>query len=208
MNAGDYPPPPPTGAMPLPPRKSGLSTGCVIALVVGLVVAVSIVVLIVLASIGVAAGQKVLVKARTLQAKAAMQGLAIAVKGYQTEYRHLPLANDPPPQRDGDAFDTADEKGRTLLAVLLAEDEKQNPRQIRFWEPPPSKSRGGGYDSALGLVDPWGKTGYRVLLDENGDGKIADPENDLGEISGAVLIYSAGPDGDFKTWNDNVCSWK
>lgn len=185
-----------------------MSTGCIIVFVIGLVVALVITVLAVLLSLGVASGRKVLAKAHALQAKATMKGLEIAINGYKTEYLRLPLAPDPPPAQDGDACDTSEERGRMLLDQLLGEDETQNTRKIRFWEPPPSKPSNAGYTAAGGLIDPWGRNGYRVLLDDNRDGHIADPENDLGKISGAVLLYSAGPDGDFATWEDNVCSWK
>jgi type II secretory pathway pseudopilin PulG len=190
------------------PQKKGLSTGCIIIFVVGLVLAIGIAVLAVLASLGVASGRRVLGKAKELQAKATMKGLQIAIEGYKTEYNHLPLAPDPAPAQDGDHYDTSEERGRMLLDVLLGEDKTQNSRQVRFWEPPPSRSSNAGYTNAGGLIDPWGRNGYRIFLDDNGDGHIADPENDLGKISGIVLMYSAGPDGDFKTWEDNVCSWK
>jgi hypothetical protein len=104
-------------------------------------------------------------------------------------------------------YDSSEPGGRTLLDVLLAVDVKRNPRGIRFWEPPPSKGSA-GYSASGGLVDPWGRNGYRILLDDNNDGHIDDPEKVRGAISGSVLMYSAGPDGDFLTWGDNVCSWK
>src|SRR5688572_24596391 len=100
MDPDDSLRPPPIPAMP-PPERKGVPTGCIIVFVIGLVVAIGISVLAMLASLGVASGQKVLGKARELQAKAVMKGLEIAIKGYQTEYLHLPLRPDPTPAQDG-----------------------------------------------------------------------------------------------------------
>lgn len=208
MNQGPSPTPPAMPAAPLPPPRQGMSTGCLITLVVGLIVAFTVVVLGVLAFVGVAGGKTVIKKTRELQAKAAMQSLEIGIRNYQTEYLNLPFHTSPPPAVDGDARDSTEASGKALLDVLLGADRERNPREVRFWEPMPTTTKGGGYTPAGGLVDPWGHSGYRILLDDNGDGHIADPEKVLGDISGSVLIYSAGEDGDFGTWGDNVCSWK
>lgn len=146
--------------------------------------------------------------ARDLNAKAVMKGVEIAIKSYKTEYLRLPTVPDPASKQDDSMRDTTEDQGKFLLDVLMGGNTEHNPRQIRFWDPPPSKSNGAGYSSTNGLVDPWGKNGYRILLDDFSTGKIADPEKVLGDISAEVLIYSAGPDGDFDTWGDNVCSWK
>src|SRR4051794_18458569 len=150
-------------------------------------------------------------KFKTLQAKAAMKGLEIAIKGYKTEYLHLPFFAAVQPLDDNQACDTTAPDGMALIDVLLAKQMDSNPRQIRFWEAPPSKG-GAGYAPEQGLRDPWGKLGYKVVLDYNGDGKIANPaagqKGEADTVTADVILYSAGPDGDFSTWNDNVRSWQ
>src|SRR3954452_16139219 len=94
-----------------------------------LLVVISIIAM--LATIGVGGGQIVLRKAKDLQAKAAMKGLEIAIKGYRTEYLRLPSTDAM--TDDNDAYDTADETGKTLLEILLATNTARNPRQIRYW---------------------------------------------------------------------------
>jgi hypothetical protein len=166
--------------------------------------------IIVIASLGVVGsfgGGMIIKKARTLQAKAVTKGLEIAIKGYQTEYLKLPFAGPAAPSIDT-SYSSADPGGNALIDVLLGTDLKNNPRQIHFWEPPNSKSGGAGYTLGVGLIDPWRMTGYRIILDYDKDSHITDPEGIRGSIKEDVLIYSAGPDGDFATWKDNVCSWK
>jgi hypothetical protein len=65
-------------------------------------------------------------------------------------------------------------------------------------------------DGEFGLYDPWGQT-YQVVLDTDYDEQIENPEPGLkGEemLKSSFIVWSAGPDGDFDTWEDNICSWK
>jgi type II secretory pathway pseudopilin PulG len=185
-----------------------MSTGCIIGLVVGIVGLVGLVIIAVLVAIAVPAGQKVLEKARILQAKAQMKGFEIAVKGYQTEYNRLPSSQSPPPTTDNSpGYETTDAEGKSMIEILTGTDTKNNPRGIAFYEPPPTRTKGGGYTASGGLVDIWGARGYIIIFDYDGDGNISDPEHPGATISEPVIIYSAGPDGDFNTWKDNVTSW-
>lgn len=146
-------------------------------------------------------------KGRPLQAKAVMKGVEIAIKGYKTEYLRLPFVGSTAPLADT-SYSSADPNGNALLEIMTG-TTPNNPRRIRFWEPPPSHPvSGGGYIPGIGLIDIWAKKDYRILLDYDKDGHITDPEGIRGPIKADVLLYSAGPDGDFATWNDNVCSWK
>ena len=185
-----------------------MSPGCRTVFIAGFVVASIVALVLILAAVGVFGGGKASDRARALQAKAVMKGLEVAIKSYKTEYMRLPTVPDPEKKQDDSMRDTSEDQGKFLLDVLMGDNPEHNPRHIRFWEAPPSKSSGAGFSTANGLVDPWGKNGYRVLLDDFSNGTIADPEKVLGDISGDVLIYSAGADGDFETWGDNVCSWK
>ena len=180
-----------------------------------LLVVISIIAL--LATMGVAGGQLVIKKARNLQAASVMKGLEIAIKSYKTEYLRMPSAQGTINQ-DNDGYNTADEEGRALLDVLTSADSSRNPRQIRFWDPPPTKSGGAGYSPEMGLRDPWGKNGYMVVIDYNGDGQVANPygngsESEPTNISTDVIVYCAGANGIFEQSGaskkvDDVKSWQ
>jgi hypothetical protein len=147
-------------------------------------------------------------KPQILQTKAVMKSLEIGVKGYMTEYLRLPYPGATSPLADNAPYSTTGSDGKDLLDVLLGSHAANNPRSIRFWDaPPPKPSRAGGFMPGTGLTDPWGNE-YRIVLDYDGDGLIADPAGSGGTITASVLIYSAGPDKDFTTLADNVWSWK
>ena len=82
-----------------------------------------------------------------------------------------------------------------------------NFNQIRFFE------AGGGVlgtvDPYVGaFVDPWGKP-YQYRLDTDGNGEIGNPDPSAGTLLQAqVIAWSAGPDGDYDTWEDNVGNWE
>src|SRR5262245_51002789 len=132
-----------------PPVKKGMSTGCIVALVlgiVGLVVVVVIAVMAILATIGVAGSSVVLKKARILQAREMEASLRIAINGYNTEYLRLPFADVRAPEVD-EEYSTTDLHGIELLKILLATGPAdKNPQGYRFWDPLPVKRSGGGYD--------------------------------------------------------------
>ncbi len=184
-----------------------------------LLVVISIIAL--LATMGVAGGQIVMRKAREVQAKAAIKGLEIAIKGYQTEYLRLPsLEGATPTEDNADGYDTSAEDGKALLSILLAQDITKNPRQVQFYEPPTAKTGGAGYTPENGLRDSFGQNGYKVIMDYSGDGQIVNPYagTTYGEpenIHSAVIIYSAGSNKLFETGGpvggsraDDVKSWQ
>ena len=88
----------------------------------------------------------------------------------------------------------------------------QNPRAIVFFYRYPGSRDRRAYmrDAELKLLandlrDSYGKH-YQIRIDANGDGKVANPTTkEL--IEEQVLIWSAGKDGNFETWQDNVASW-
>lgn len=162
----------------------------------------------IVAAIAIPAFSKVKGKAETVYAKSTIRQLEIATKSYEVEYRRLPLMGSTSPSTGDQSSETTDPYGKALIETLLGKSTATNPRGISFVEFPPARASGAGYTPTSGLRDPWGKNGYRILLDANGDGTITNPEGGTGALSAPVAIYSAGPDGDFATWADNVCSWK
>jgi hypothetical protein len=179
-----------------------MSTGCIVALSLCVVVALPVLLS--------AMGERLARQSRgDLHAKAQMQGLVLAVKAYQTEYSRLPALESPPPTEDNtQGYDTASESGRGIIKVLTGEDESKNPRKIPFYEPPAERKSGAGYSPEKGLADIWGTKGYIMILDYDGNGEISDLEHPGVIISASVIIYSAGSDGDYNTWDDNIKSWE
>lgn len=151
-------------------------------------------------------------KAEHAYAENTAQNLKNAIAAYVAEYREYPLL-DP-------ANDLTIESGHKLMDVLFSSDAQKapggrNPRGIAFYTDKAAKPIGEGrfrkgviLDENGGgeLWDPWGNH-YRVRLDTNGDGKIENPAAPGTHLPESILIWSAGPDGDFETWEDNVKSW-
>jgi hypothetical protein len=185
----------------------GMPAGCIVALALGIIGFVLFVVA--LSPYPMAGGWfNRASTARKLQTKAQMQGLVLAVKGFYTEYSRLPAVESPPPTHDNSAgYDTTSAEGKKLIEILVGTDTGENPHLIPFFEPPPAKKRGGGYTTTGGLVDVWDSKGYIILLDYDGDGQITNPEDPGTNVEASVAIYSAGPDGNYNTWKDNVKSW-
>ena len=88
--------------------------------------------------------------------------------------------------------------------------DADNFRQLRFLEVGKGMiADSGKYKGAFG--DPWphgvGRMPYLYAVDDDGDGKVATPDGGK-EVSAQVLVWSAGADGDWDTWEDNVTSWE
>lgn len=140
-----------------------------------------------------------------------------AISAYYTEYRKYPVPGEP----EGD---TSLQSDHALMDVLLgsdpeAEDDGLNPRRIAFFTGKQAKPMGKGKfrkgvhleEGGRGeLWDPWGNY-YRVVLDTDHDNRVEKPEwdktSDSAELPESILVWSAGPDGDFDTWQDNVKTW-
>ncbi len=147
----------------------------------------------------------VLRKAKEIMARAQMQSLKVAIWSYRTEYNRLPKLGTE------DEKTPVESKG-LLLDILTGGAPEINPRRIQFYEPVKSKDgkTGGAVTDASGgteVRDPWGRP-YRLHLDWDGDGAVPDPERPSATVPEVVMVYSAGPDGDYSTWADNVATWK
>jgi type II secretory pathway pseudopilin PulG len=183
-----------------------MSTGCIIGLVAGAVGLFCVIIIAVLASLAVPTFARIQARAKAAQAMAQMKGLELAVKGYQTEYSKLPTAISP---EDKDEQQAVEAKG-VMIDTLTGKDLSKNPRQISFYEPStPKGGKSGGVINARGeleIRDPFGNL-FLMHFDWNGDGLVPNPEYPGADVSQPVIIYSAGPDGDYNTWKDNVRSW-
>ncbi|MES2737201.1 MAG: hypothetical protein V4672_12830 [Verrucomicrobiota bacterium] len=141
--------------------------------------------------------------------KSTMKDLTIATGNFRTEYNRFPLPA--PIDETKDMFLRS--KG-AIFAALLGQDDKQNPRKIKFVDLPLAKDQKNGLSQETGewvLVDRWGEM-YYLGMDTNEDNRIDNPESEGAKsqpfLSASIIVYSSGPDRDPKTWEDNVCSWR
>jgi len=122
--------------------------------------------------------------------------VASVMMKYQTEYNRWPSTY-------ASGRDTTDGDWVDMMAPKPGDVVPTNPKRIVFFEP------GGGALNADGaFVDTWGHA-FRFRLDETGTGEVANPDADRGGmLRGRVVAWSAGEDGDYETWADNVKSWE
>lgn len=116
---------------------------------------------------------------------------------YQTEYNRWPSTY-------ASGKDTTDADWVEMMAPKPGSGAvPTNPKRIVFFEP------GGGALNADGaFADTWGKS-FRFKLDEARLDQIDNPDTDKGgTIRARAVAWSAGPDGDYDTWTDNVKSWE
>ena len=142
-------------------------------------------------------------------------GLRTAISAYYTDYRHYPL-------EVGIMDSDLDfESGEELMTVLMSLDSESSdpgscPRSITFFSGRlATQNWDGEFTNGVQMLnegksaklwDPWGNI-YRVRLDTNNDKRVADPFNPSLQIPETILVWSAGKDGDFSTWKDNVIIW-
>ncbi len=132
--------------------------------------------------------------------------IANAVVQYEMEYGHVPPAADGTKDHDMETDSSAAAK---LIFMLIGKDKAANPNSQNFVgdinETTDSKDGMERTENSAALWDPWGHP-YRVLMDTNEDGLLKDPETGI-QVKLKVLVWSAGKDGDFNTWQDNLKSW-
>jgi prepilin-type N-terminal cleavage/methylation domain-containing protein len=81
-----------------------------------------------------------------------------------------------------------------------------NLKRIKFFEPSSGSLGAGDTAHAGAFVDPWGNP-FQYTVDFNRQGQVGNPEA-TGVIRAQAIAWSAGPDGDYDTWTDNVKSWE
>ncbi len=120
--------------------------------------------------------------------------IADAVKSYQREYGKPPLATNQ------DA--TFGEDNARLFNVLRGVDgpeAEENPKKIQFFHVEDNAlpfGKGSRFDAHGTLRDPWGRA-YRVRIDGDGDGQVANPFTKNGgpnPLREPVIVWSLGSD--------------
>jgi len=159
-------------------------------------------VLVVIAIIGIllammvpAAGM-IMKRARKASAKADAGVVTTVMMKYHTEYNRWPSFYQTEAQHLTDGGWVA-----TMSPEPVGKPNVDNMKRILFFSP-----GGGALDEVTGsFKDPWGNP-FEYQLDIDQDGSIGHPAGD-GDIRARVIAWSAGPDGQSETWEDNVSSW-
>ena len=121
--------------------------------------------------------------------------VATSLMRYQAEYNRWPSTY---PNRY-----TTDDDWVGMMAPRPGVSVPANPKRIIFFEP-----GGGALDDRGYFVDGWGNP-FRFRLDTTGREEVDNPDEDAGgTIAERAIAWSAGPDGDYGTWADNVKSWE
>ena len=128
----DLPPPLVPGHPPQSQRK-GLSTGCIVALVV--VPLLGFVVVGILAAMAVPAANGVIKKAKLIRTKAEVKDVQVAIKNFYLEYAHAPVSIE-------ETKAPILSQGH-IIEVLLAETRRSTPVVFNTLpHPRPSKAKG------------------------------------------------------------------
>lgn len=180
-----------------------LSLGCIVGL--GILSA-----LIVAGYYGVSG---VRVHGKEVQTKAVCQSVVNAVGQFGYDLDCLPV---PPGVRSGRDFDTDTTGATGIITVLKGCDMTQNPKQTDYLgEIKEARTLAGPRyvdglyrekEDVVALYDAWGLP-YHMRLDGDGDNTVEDPSHPGTQLFKRTLVWSAGRDGDFSTWGDNVTSW-
>jgi type II secretory pathway pseudopilin PulG len=131
-----------------------------------------------------------------------------SLRQYLSEYPSWPL-----PPTATHAGTTPLRTDQFLTAILLG-TRPENPKRIKFLPDLPAAIKPDQYGlkplpgDGVSLVDAWGEALY-VIVDAEGKGEIEnpDPGSPVRRLQQTVLVFSAGPDKDPSTWEDNITSW-
>lgn len=141
----------------------------------------------------------ILKRAKVAQAKSDASVVASVMLKYRSEYNRWPFfsTNNATQQLTDNVW--VDAMGPEPSTPFQA----SNPKRIVFFQP-----GAGALDDHGAFVDPWGHS-FEYQLDIDGDGQMPDPAGlRPTPIAAAVLVWSAGPDGDYASFGDNAKSWE
>lgn len=192
---------------------------------------VVVVIIAILAALAIPVSNSVMMKVNQMRTQAVFKDLQVAIGNYRTEYNRFPLnptelaANS---ESDIEVFRTDGTGSPDMINILMAktsDDDKTNPRKVKYIDLPLAKNglfgvvdnSGGADDTApLQLVDIWGQH-YYVQFDTNFDNRLKNPDvsnNDVTisgkapqDLSASTLFYSSGPDKIVQT-KDDITSWR
>lgn len=144
------------------------------------------------------------------QAANTAYNLRNAITAYYIEYRKYPLETQ--------KADLTIPTGHPLMSILMGSETEAalhySPRKIPFFSGRPARLIDGRFRNGVQVVtgeryflwDTWGNH-FLVKMDTNYDNRVSSPEDPTQLLPSSVIVWSAGPDGDFSTWKDNVKTW-
>lgn len=199
---------------PVPRPKSRKNPLVIILVVIGVLVVLGAATVIIFAPM---IGRRIVNKTQEVRTRAVMKDVQVALGHYRTEYNQWP--QDP-------ALDASESVPARVQGAVLEHLLGKNARGIKFIDDTPAKPgypglvmEDAGEGKVTAMVDSWGNILY-LMVDANLDSRVPNPKNLAGAavdpgkqdphaefIPAAAVLFSAGPDGDPKTWKDNIASW-
>lgn len=173
---------------------------------------VVIVILGILLAMMVPAAGMILKRVKVAQARSDAQVVVATMAKYRLEYNRWPKVEEVAEGYAGTSKEWVEIMNPEITTGTSAKRDPNNFRQLRFLEMGKGmKIESGEHEGGFG--DPWGHPKGRLpflyALDDNGDGMVRNPNSESNNLIRAdVIAWSAGPDGDYSTWNDNVGSWE
>lgn len=175
--------------------------GCIVAIVAGSIFLAVVVAMILLA---IPAYEKTLVRTKSAVAKNVAQTLQTSVIAYHVRHGEWPVMSE-------NGVDTTLRSEGVLVDVLSGKGSPSGPgggnpdgTSISASQIAQVRSEESG-EVVPTIIDVWGRA-FFIRMDTDGDGEVEDPSGP-GRLARKVLVWSAGPDGDAETWEDNVVSW-
>lgn len=160
---------------------------------------VVITILGILMAMMVPAAGLIIKRAKVAQAKADAGVVMAIMTKYRAEYNKWP----PLATAQTDALRTDADWVKAMSPQPGGGFDANNPKRIVFFQP-----GAGAIDATSGaFVDPWGQP-FVYVLDLEGTGQMDDPSGSGQQLGATVLAWSAGPDQDETTFEDNPVSWK
>ncbi|MDB6073697.1 MAG: hypothetical protein JWO89_1337 [Verrucomicrobiaceae bacterium] len=150
-------------------------------------------------------------RASKVRTQATLKDMVLGLQSYHVDYGRWPVSG---------SNEVKMPCAGALLQILLGDNvDGLNVRGIAYIEPPMSRKGFGGLIGTVGafqLTDAWGHP-YVILLDTNGDGKLANPDvkntgagisaSAPAQIVAEVAAFTLGPDG-IEGTKDDVVSWR
>ena len=161
---------------------------------------VVIAILGILMAMMVPAAGLVLRRAKVAQAKGDAGVVVTVMMKYRMEYNRWPefAANDEAQHLTDNVW--VDAMSPDPMDNVIP---PSNPKRIMFFEP-----GAGALDKTTGFfIDPWGNP-FQYQVDFDGDGEMGHPSLGGQPFKAQVIAWSAGPDEDYESWEDNATSWE
>ena len=167
-----------------------------------------------LAMVCTCASNSSMMRAKALQAFAACKDVCLSILNFEVETGSFPSSISGKLKED-----LTTDTSNSLVRCLLGEAVWGNSKRISYIDPIVARNGRNGLEitsDSYRLVDPWGLP-FRVVMDSNGDGEVANPDTKNSELTirqyapstlpKKVIVFSAGRDGIWFS-SDDVTTWR